>query len=449
MEANPYTQTANDPTTQAGLMQVLQQIQALQNQPLIPDNPLSQLGAALQGASAGFQGQPNPAIAQAAALRQQQLAGMGQTAGVLGQIGTMKHQEATLAETRRQRALQEKAEARHAKTEDRAQEEASLRISDAAWKRAMEVGDPDMAVVSYRELSKKLPGYFPPMPDEKVRTLAEDAIGREQFKKNQVGMAAAAYLGETTYLGKPIPKDVAALPKRALALLAGKSELQLLHGSMDEWEVALRKKAAAGGPDTLSPDERAEYFAVVGRNATGAKEAALADMQDDITRTGKLQKPPGQYFRIARQRQDLSQPLRQELKLEGIDPDDATPEQMKAAEDRHRVKQIVDAAAKSLKQGALAEYNYRLGHKDKRKDPRFAHIPTEEVKSLAFAAEDATVQLLQALGVTVKGPAAAPTGTVMKNGKTRQENLADLMAGGMDQAKAEREITRLERAGRL
>ncbi len=107
MNPDPYSQTAQDPTQQQGLLQILQQIQAIQNRPLIPDNPLSQLGAALQGASAGYAGQPNPAIAQAMAQRQQQLSGLSQTAGVLGQIGSMQQHQAALAETKRARAIQE------------------------------------------------------------------------------------------------------------------------------------------------------------------------------------------------------------------------------------------------------------------------------------------------------------------------------------------------------
>ena len=126
----PYSQAAQDPTQQQGLLQILQQIQAIQNRPLIPDNPLSQLGAALQGASAGFAGQPNPAVAQAMAQRQQQLSSLSQTAGVLGQIATMQQHQATLAETKRQheatlletqraRTVQEAAERRRNEIENR------------------------------------------------------------------------------------------------------------------------------------------------------------------------------------------------------------------------------------------------------------------------------------------------------------------------------------------
>lgn len=90
---DPYSQSAEDPTQQTGLLRILQQIQALQTRPLIPDNPLSQLGAALQGASAGFAGQPNPAIAQAMTQRQQALSGLSQTAGIVGHLGDMAFKE--------------------------------------------------------------------------------------------------------------------------------------------------------------------------------------------------------------------------------------------------------------------------------------------------------------------------------------------------------------------
>src|SRR4030067_1312875 len=84
-----YSQSGQDPTQQQRLFQILQQIRAIQNRPLIPDNPLSQLGAALQGASAGFAGQPNPAIAQAMAQRQQQLSRVRQTGGGVGALSTI------------------------------------------------------------------------------------------------------------------------------------------------------------------------------------------------------------------------------------------------------------------------------------------------------------------------------------------------------------------------
>jgi len=449
----PYSQSGQDPTQQQGLLQILQQIQAIQNRPLIPDNPLSQLGAALQGASAGFAGQPNPAVAQAMAARQQQLSGLSQTAGVLGQIGTIKQQEATLAETRRARAVQEKAEERHAKTEERAQEDASLKISDAAWKRAMEIGDPNMAAVSYRELSKKLPGYFPPMSEGKIKSLAEDAIGRETFKKNQVGMATAAYLGLPTYLGKPIPQDVAGMPKRALALLAGKTETQLAHGSLDEWQVAIRKKVAQVGFDNLSAEERADFLALEGRGASDAMKAAIANIEDDIAAHGKVQKPLGQYFRIARERADLSQPVKDILKSHGIDVVKATSEQITAARDQHRNELVVDSASKNIKVKAVHEMNARAGGK-KNLHPEFKHLPDDFVKQLAVGDENALMQLLGALGVTMKPQAAAPSaggasGPVLKNGKTLEQAIQDGMGGGASRAEAEAEILRLRKAGKL
>lgn len=444
MEPTLYSQSAQDPTQQQGLLQILQQIQALQNRPLIPENPLSQLGAALQGASAGFAGQPNPAIQQAMAQRQQQLAGLSQTAGIMGSLASMQHQQAVLAETRRARKVQEAAEVRHAKTEERNQEETALKISDAAWKRAMEIGDASMAVISYRELSKKLPGYFPPMPDEKVKALAENAIGREAFKKNQVGMATAAFLGMPTYLGKPIPPDVAAMPKRALALLAGKTETQMLHGSLDEWEVGLRKKISQVGFDALPPNERAEYLALLGRNATDAKDAAIASIQDDITAHGKILKPLGEYFRVARERADLSQSLKDILKGAGVDVTRATSQQIEAARQQHRQETISDSTLKSVKRMAVQEMNARAGGK-KNLHPEFKHLPDDFVRQLAVGDENALMRLLGALGVTMKpptGPAAqtSAAGALLKNGKTRDQTVQELMGHGRTKEEAQRAV---------
>jgi len=453
MDPSPYSQSGQDPTQQQGLLQILQQIQAIQNRPLIPDNPLSQLGAALQGASAGFAGQPNPAMAQAMAQRQQQLSGLSQTAGLMGQIATIKQQEATLAETRRARAVQEKAEERAGKTEERLRQEASLKFADDAWKKALELGDPNMGAVAYETLSKEKPGFWPPMPPEKIKALLTDKIGREDFRKNQVGMATAAYLGLPTYLGKPIPQDVAGMPKRALALLAGKTETQLAHGSLDEWQVATRKKVAQVGFDNLSAEERADFLALEGRGASDAMKAAIANIEDDIAAHGKIQKPLGQYFRIARERADLSQPVKDILKGAGVDVSQATPQQIEAARTKHTQETIAESTMKNVKRMAVQEMNARAGGK-KNLHPEFKHLPDDFVKQLAVGDENALMQLLGALGVTMKPPAGAPSAgpagaPVLKNGMTVEQAIQKRMADGRSRAEAQRDVERLRSEGKL
>ena len=89
------------------LLGVLQQIQALSAQPLVPDNPLMGAGAALQGFAAGTQGRANPALDMLRQQRQQQLTGLGTQAQIAGSMATISHQ----AETERHARANEKARA--------------------------------------------------------------------------------------------------------------------------------------------------------------------------------------------------------------------------------------------------------------------------------------------------------------------------------------------------
>ncbi len=95
---------SGDAASQA-LLQALAQIQQAQQQPLIPNNPIAQMGVALQGYASGYQGRQNPAIEQALAMRQQQMSGFGHQAQIANSL-------ATLQETQRLRKTQEQSEAR-------------------------------------------------------------------------------------------------------------------------------------------------------------------------------------------------------------------------------------------------------------------------------------------------------------------------------------------------
>lgn len=66
-----------DPANDA-LMQSLAQIKQIQEQPLLAQDPMSQISRLLQGISAGYRGQPNPAIQQAIQMRQAQIAPLQQ-----------------------------------------------------------------------------------------------------------------------------------------------------------------------------------------------------------------------------------------------------------------------------------------------------------------------------------------------------------------------------------
>src|SRR3990167_632410 len=83
------------------LLNSLTQIRQLRAQPLLSSDPFSQLGVSLQGAAAGYRGQPNPAVEQALAVRAQQSQNIGQEAQLLRQIQAMQMQNLQLEETRR------------------------------------------------------------------------------------------------------------------------------------------------------------------------------------------------------------------------------------------------------------------------------------------------------------------------------------------------------------
>ena len=92
---DPITMAPGNPNTDETLLGILQRLRDLSQQPLVPQNPLAQLGAVMQGFSAGTQGQQNPALQVYAQQRQQQLGALGQTATIAGMMNTMRHQAET------------------------------------------------------------------------------------------------------------------------------------------------------------------------------------------------------------------------------------------------------------------------------------------------------------------------------------------------------------------
>jgi hypothetical protein len=100
--------TGLDPHTQLG--EILQRITALQQQPIIPDNPFGQLGAVLQGFHAGTQGRPNPAFEQGLAQRRQALTGLTNAATVTGTLATLQDRATTRADAAAEREAKRKTE---------------------------------------------------------------------------------------------------------------------------------------------------------------------------------------------------------------------------------------------------------------------------------------------------------------------------------------------------
>ena len=96
---DPITTNPGDPNSDETLLGVLQRLKDLSAQPLVPNNPMAQLGVMLQGFSAGTQGKANPALEMYAGQRAQALKG-------LGEEGTIGAALATVSNRRAQRGME-------------------------------------------------------------------------------------------------------------------------------------------------------------------------------------------------------------------------------------------------------------------------------------------------------------------------------------------------------
>lgn len=116
--------TTTGDTAEQTLLAVLNKINAMQNQPIVPDNPLAQIGAALAGFGAGVQGKANPVLAQFRADREMQMQGLAQQATIANALSSLENTRATRAETQRH----------HRATEEKAEKDYALRVRDFAQK---------------------------------------------------------------------------------------------------------------------------------------------------------------------------------------------------------------------------------------------------------------------------------------------------------------------------
>ena len=90
---DPITMAPGNPNTDETLLGILQRLRDLSQQPLVPQNPMAQLGTVMQGFAAGTQGQQNPALQMYAQQRQQQLTGLGTEATIGSALSTLQHQQ--------------------------------------------------------------------------------------------------------------------------------------------------------------------------------------------------------------------------------------------------------------------------------------------------------------------------------------------------------------------
>lgn len=110
-----FSQGQYDPTQEQGLVGILQQIQQQNAQPLVPNNPLAQLGSILSAGASGILGRPDPVMANFAADRQYRMQNMVQQAGILHQIQQQRLQNEQLLQQQRAQDRLASVEERQAK----------------------------------------------------------------------------------------------------------------------------------------------------------------------------------------------------------------------------------------------------------------------------------------------------------------------------------------------
>src|SRR3990167_5448481 len=89
---DPITQNPADLSGEQTLLGILQRLRDLQAQPMVPNNPMAQLGTVLQGFASGTQGRANPALEMYGGMRQQALRGLGEEAQIGGALSTLQTQ---------------------------------------------------------------------------------------------------------------------------------------------------------------------------------------------------------------------------------------------------------------------------------------------------------------------------------------------------------------------
>lgn len=106
--------------------------------------------------------------------------------------------------------------------------------------------------------------------------------------------------------------------------------------------------------------------------------------------------------------------------------------------------------ASTLRGRAVKEMNARAGRaqgKAYKADVLFENLPDADVKLLAVGDENVIAALLR--NVLGGGGSSGGTPTTLKNGKSREQNIADLMARGLSRDQAAAEVERKIKAGQL
>ena len=225
------------------LLNALRQMQALQAQPVLPNDPLTQLGAVLSGFGAGVQGQPNPVLEMYRKQRQDQLTGLGQQATIGGALGTIETQRASRAA---QAAQQAETRRYHDVTSGIAQQQADTSKSSAELTRLKTAREMNKDMRDSDDLETRVAGI------EGDKKLLNPETGMPLIPAN-VDSRKMAYMGKRTFFEKKQAELIQMIQHGAKPR---SPEFQKLYGNpfpleyfpqVDQWVETMERL----GPDAL------------------------------------------------------------------------------------------------------------------------------------------------------------------------------------------------------
>lgn len=137
--------------------------------------------------------------------------------------------------------------------------------------------------------------------------------------------------------------------------------------------------------------------------------------------------------------------------LAGRGQTNPTSQQVEEARLAVKAEGDTQAMSRSLRTRAVAELNRREGTKAGKKpgtaDALFSNLPDADVKLLSIGDENVMAALLKSV-LGSSGGATGP-GVALKNGKTKDQNIAELMKRGRSRQQAEGEVNELIKKGKL
>ena len=299
------------------LLAALQQMQQLQQQPVIPDDPLVQLGNMLSGFAAGTQGKPNPVYGMYADRRKTAVQGLQAQASIGSALGSLEQSRATAARTSSDKALDRQFQSMKFQTEQ------TQKRKDAAVTIGRDLAKSDDPTYRLRGLKTLQDQGFIP-PDEDVEAMASNPY--YGFGNDDVGKHAADIYAEALQQGKPMTRTQAR--EQAFQSRQTKSTVDVLASTYEQHGLgkgearltAERDVATAKHAPPTSLEERIAQLQAAGKTEEAQRVMTVATRLAEA-RSAKITMPRNLDPRFVEEAQNLRFRARELANvLEGFDP---------------------------------------------------------------------------------------------------------------------------------